>query len=306
MSKKLMYGKWFTAVADEIREIKDSDEKINAQDFENNILSLGTPKRLKEILDKSHSMSYYFSAYYIAYMADPLEPIFSYYGDFPITADIPFDLTENVYDFSYTFQFYLHDKVPIFDMSKAKDLTCTFRYCKNLVEYINPSFGQNYKERFRIARSTFWDCTNLKKVKVYYPTATYTEIKLINNEPTYTADEKGNGIFTNCYSLETIDVVELYMSSFYGNSLLNCYSLKNIVIRSDDEEGDAFRYFYFLINGAIDTCCHFTGEVNEKYNPKGLKDGKVYIRDEFVENVKSYAKLYNVDNFIYPLSEYKE
>lgn len=306
MSKKLMYSKWFTAVADEIREIKGSDEKINAQDFESSILSLGTPKKLKEILDTSHSMAYYFAAYYIGYRAEPLEPIFSYYGIFPITIDIPFDLTENVYDFSYTFEFYLHDKVPIFDMSKATDLTCTFRYCKNLVEYINPSFGLNHEERFRIGKDTFWECTNLKKVKVYYLAASYTDLVIINGERTYTNDEKGNGVFAFCHSLETIDVVELSPNSFYGNSLFQCYSLKNIVIRSDDEEGDAFRYFYFLINGAIDTCCHFTGEVNEKYNPQGLKDGKVYIKDEFVENVKSYAKLYNVDNFIYPLSEYKE
>ena len=106
-----------------------------------------------------------------------------------------------------------------------------------------------------------------------------------------------NYVFYYCSSLEKIDITKL--SSDNNNFASNSFSLKTLIIRTMDT-------IPTLNSNAFSSCYHFYGIVNSKYNPDGLKDGRIYVPDDKVESLKTATNWSEFADIIKPLSEYVE
>lgn len=108
-------------------------------------------------------------------------------------------------------------------------------------------------------------------------------------------------MFQNCYYLEKIDITLLYPdsnnSSYVSNIFDFCYSLKTLIIRT-------MSIIPSIPFGIFDTCYHFLGTTDETFNPNGLKDGRIYVPDDKVEELKVATNWSVVADIIKPLSEY--
>ena len=63
---------------------------------------------------------------------------------------------------------------------------------------------------------------------------------------------------------------------------------------------------YFTFTNTFTNCYHLYGTVNSQYNPEGLKDGRIYVPDDKVEELKVAEKWNVFADIIKPLSEYVE
>ena len=81
--------------------------------------------------------------------------------------------------------------------------------------------------------------------------------------------ELNSKVFYQCTSLESVDFTDITMIG--GTTFGLCRSLIALVLRSES---------HTCVLGStdiLDGCYHFTGEVNSKYNPKGLKNGYILV-----------------------------
>ena len=114
-----------------------------------------------------------------------------------------------------------------------------------------------------------------------------------------------NYMFSDCHSLEKIDITKLADAPYaFDRSedyyiFNNCHSLKTIIIRTMHKVP--------IINDVLfNGCYHFKGTQNTKYNPSGLKDGKIYVPDYMVEELKSASVWRSFADLIVPLSTLEE
>lgn len=126
----------------------------------------------------------------------------------------------------------------------------------------------------------------------------------------------GNGAFSNCSNLDGIylpvcskiggyafsncsnlDVFILDSYCYLNQCFQNCYSLKNVAFRCEDKMVE------FAGTTPFKDCYHFTGTVDETYNPEGLKDGYIYVPDALVDSYKGMEALSQIADQIKPLSE---
>lgn len=119
-----------------------------------------------------------------------------------------------------------------------------------------------------------------------------------------------------CAALETVYLPECEMIDYSGFS--GCYKLKEIDLPCVTEMGSyAFRYGYSLKTvilrkpvvcevGASPfmNCYHFSGEVNETYNPDGAKDGYFYVPSAVIEEYKANATLRSFADQFRALEDY--
>lgn len=101
----------------------------------------------------------------------------------------------------------------------------------------------------------------------------------------------------NIISVEfsSIDNLTQTNSGFSG-----CYSLVKWIIRNMTK-------LPVLENvNTFNNCYHFTGTKNATYNPDGLKDGRIYIPDEWVDQVKAATNWSTYADIIVPLSTLEE
>jgi hypothetical protein len=87
------------------------------------------------------------------------------------------------------------------------------------------------------------------------------------------------------------------IESMTGNAFYRCYRLTKIIIEQNKKvcelkSSDIFTYAY-----------HFKGEVNATYNPEGLKDGRIFVPDELLNDYKSATNWSTYADIILPLSE---
>ena len=89
-------------------------------------------------------------------------------------------------------------------------------------------------------------------------------------------------MFNNCYKLAIIDITHMinYSSSSSYSFAGNCLSLTKLIIRNIDK-------IPYLHSSAFTNCYHFYGTQNDTYNPEGLKDGRIYVPDNKVEELKA-------------------
>ena len=119
-----------------------------------------------------------------------------------------------------------------------------------------------------------------------------TTIKLNTSNVT-----KMTSIFAYCTSLTTIDISHMNntLSSDSAYFARENYYLTKLIIRNMDKIPP-------LNWNSFSNCYHFTGTTNETYNPQGLKDGRIYVPDDKVEELKTETNWSEYADIIVPLS----
>ena len=104
-------------------------------------------------------------------------------------------------------------------------------------------------------------------------------------------------MFAECYKLTTIDITHMNISSTNNSNYFagGCKSLTKLIIRN-------MSTIPALSSNAFKNCYHFTGTVNSKYNPQGLKDGRIYVPDDKVDALKTATNWSKYADIIVPLS----
>lgn len=99
--------------------------------------------------------------------------------------------------------------------------------------------------------------------------------------------------FSTCRKLLTIDIT--YMCNSNYGFAYSCYSLTKLIIRNMDT-------IPTLSGNAFTDCYHFYGTTNAIYNPEGLKDGRIYVPDNKVDELKVATNWSVFADIIVPLS----
>lgn len=87
-----------------------------------------------------------------------------------------------------------------------------------------------------------------------------------------------------------ITIADYIVSFAYG-----CYSLRKFIVRNMDT-------IPILDSISFYNCYHFYGTQNDTYNPNGLKDGRIYVPDDKVEELKTATNWSVFADIIVPLS----
>lgn len=101
--------------------------------------------------------------------------------------------------------------------------------------------------------------------------------------------------FAYCNNLRTIDIshIKETVNTYYF--AYGCFSLTKLIIRN-------MPTIPSLNSNAFTNCYHFTGTTNATYNPQGLKDGRIYVPDDKVEELKVATNWSVYADIIVPLS----
>lgn len=104
-------------------------------------------------------------------------------------------------------------------------------------------------------------------------------------------------MFSGCSMLTTIDITHMNITSTSNSQYFasNCKSLTKLIIRN-------MSTIPALDSYAFTNCYHFTGTTDKKYNPQGLKDGRIYAPDDKVEELKVATNWSVYADIIVPLS----
>lgn len=219
---------------------------------------------------------------------------------------ISYSDTENVIDMSYMFgnstNIYACQNLltpPLLNTSKVKTASYMFSYCENIASIPNYDF-----KNINTANYMFGFCKNIEEITISMTSLTSCESmftdcdKLKNINGTINIHNTSTNIKNlclRCYLLEKLDLSLLPGTSYNSSFVSVCYSLKKLIIRNMDTipsiKSDAFNY-----------CYHFTGTENLTYNPLGLKDGRIYVPDDKVEELKVATNWSVYADIIVPLS----
>lgn len=188
-----------------------------------------------------------------------------------------YDTTSSVTYMSY--MFYNCKKlttIPLIDTSLVTEIDGMFENCSSLttIPQLNTSnvIFMNYM---------FQDCSNLITIP-------QLDTSKVNYMPY---------MFSGCYKLVTIDIT--HMASTNNNFAYNCFSLTKLIIRN-------MTTIPPLDSSAFTNCFHFTGTTDSKYNPQGLKDGRIYVPDDKVDALKTATNWSTYADIIVPLSTLQE
>lgn len=226
----------------------------------------GGESTLKKLLDTTKTTQYLFSRY-TGTSVDDL---------------IKYDDTENVEAMNNMFEYNSNlVSPPLLNTSKVKNMSYAFNSCSSVLEF--PEYDYSIVENLRY---TFAGC---KKT-------TTISLKNANNVSNYSYT------FYQCLKLQTIDITSLdnitstSSMSWFANS---CYVLTKLIIRTMTKVPP-------LDTNSFDLCHHFNGKVNATYNPDGLKDGRIYVPDNMVDQLKQATNWSAFADIIVPLSTLEE
>lgn len=153
----------------------------------------------------------------------------------------------------------------------------------------------NYKGTSVDDLISYSDTENVNNMNsMFYACTKLQTIPLLN---TSKATNMSN-IIKSCQRLLKLDITSLdkITSTSATDGFANgCYSLIKLIIRKMTKIPN-------LNANAFTNCYHFTGTVNATYNPRGLKDGRIYIPDEWVEQIKQATNWSVYADIIVPLS----
>ena len=166
--------------------------------------------------------------------------------------------------------------IPLIDTSSCTNMETMFALCSSLT-----TIPQLNTSKVGYMNSMFQRCSSL------------TAVQLNTNS---VGDM--NYMFNGCSKLATIDLTCMdgidttYSSDHFA---YDCYSLTKLIIRN-------MKTIPALHGNAFINCYHFDGTVNETYNPQGLKDGRIYVPDDKVEELKTASGWSRYADIIVPLS----
>ena len=196
-------------------------------------------------------------------------------------ATIPLLDTSNATDMSQMFQYCTNlPTIPLLDTSNATDMSLMFYGCSSLT-----SVPQLNTVNATDMRYMFYGCSSLTSVP-QLNTVNATDMRYM---------------FCNCHLLNKIDITHMKITSIScsSNMLTKCYSLTKLIIRNMTSIPP-------LSSDAFTNCYHFTGTVDQTYNPQGLKDGRIYVPDNMVNNLKAATNWSAYADIIVPLSTLEE
>ena len=231
--------------------------------------------------------------------------LFKYYTGTSVDDLIKYDDTENVTNMEYMFGgCYNLQSVPLLDTSKVTDMEYMFNYCGVItIPQLDTSKVTNMSGMFAY-------CNNLQSVpqldtskvtNMFYMFYQCSKLQTISQLDTSNVTDMTQ-MFYQCSKLKSIDITSLdkVRSASYMNAFAyNCYSLTKLIIRNMTKTPP-------LNTASFTNCYHFTGTVNSTYNPEGLKDGRIYIPDEYVEQIKQATNWSAYADIIVPLSTLQE
>lgn len=188
------------------------------------------------------------------------------------------------------------------DTSNVTKMNGMFYYCQYLI-----SIPELNTSNVTSMREMFSQCINLKSIpqldtsnvismnNMFYRCSNLTSTPTLNTS-------KVNDIgymFRDCYLLNKIDIT--YMDPYIASNYFadNCKSLIKVIIRNMTSAPS-------LHSKAFNNCYHFTGTVDQTYNPQGLKDGRIYVPDNMVNNLKAATNWSAYADIIVPLSTLEE
>ena len=229
---------------------------------------------LKEFLDETKSAIYLFCGYssssqysiwYSSLTYERLQKILSY------------NTTSSVTDMSG--MFYYCSKlttIPQIDTSKVTYMNSMFSSCSSLT-----TIPQLDTSNVTSMSNMFYYCYELTTI----PKLNTSKVKSMSY------------MFYSCNKLTTIDISHMNITSTsYSNRFAqDCYSLTKLIIRNMNR-------IPTLSSNAFTNCYHFTGTTDPTYNPQGLKDGRIYVPDDKVNELKTATNWSTYADIIVPLS----
>ena len=191
--------------------------------------------------------------------------------------------------------------IPLLDTSNVTDMSNMFSYCTNL-----QSIPQLNTSKVTTMSNMFSQCSNLQTIPqldtskvtdMYYMFSSCEALQYIPQLDTSKLTKAG-GMFYLCSSLPKIDITsmdKITSSSSSDGTFSNCYSLTKLIIRT-------MTNVPVLNSNAFNYCYHFLGKVSATYNPQGLKDGRIYVPDDKVDQLKQATNWSVYADIIVPLS----
>ena len=240
------------------------------------------------------------------------------------------DTTKSAYHLFYGYQgTSLDELISYNDTENVENLQFTFYGCSNLLK-LPPINSKNATSTYTMAR----DCKNIKTTSVFdlsnctnssymfygcyelkeaYLENTnqiknmsnmfYQDSKLEYVSPLNTDSVTDiNRIFYNCNKLKKVDFTswdKLTSSSATNMMFIDCKVLTKVIIRK-------MTVIPVLNETAFTRAYHFTGEKDATYNPDGLKDGRIYVPDNMVDQLKQATNWSAYADIIVPLSTLQE
>lgn len=184
--------------------------------------------------------------------------------------------------------------IPLFDLSSCTSTRYMFQNCYSLVSL--PSINTS---NVLDMSNMFYECEKLEVIN-QLDTSSATNVssmfkncyKLKSIPPlTINSSASTANMFEGCYRIEKIDITRLTNSYYFA---FNCGYLKKLIIR-------IMETIPTLNTNCFDGCYHFNGTAGGD-NPQGLKDGRIYVPDDKVEELKVATNWSVYADIIVPLS----
>ena len=177
-------------------------------------------------------------------------------------------------------------------LDESKNANYLFCGYSNTGSYTTWYYNLTYE---RLQKILSYDTTSsvTKMYGMFYYCNALTSTPTINTSLVTSMDS----MFAYCYNLTTIDISHMNITSAPDSNYFarDCRSLTKLIIRN-------MTTIPKLGIGVFTNCYHFTGATNETYNPQGLKDGRIYVPDDKVEELKTASKWSTYADIIVPLS----
>lgn len=184
-----------------------------------------------------------------------------------------------------------------------------FTHCTNLYQtFMYFTLGNNVVNKEII----IGNLPNVSNLTNSFCNSNFEHIKIGNIEKcTY-----GSETFENCRNLRKLEIGSLLPDFKPSYFVRGCSLLEEVILENISGGSDWFANDYSLKKLVIKTmetlptissnyfvnCYHFTGTTNATYNPQGLKDGRIYVPDDKVEELKTATNWSVYADIIVPLS----
>lgn len=178
------------------------------------------------------------------------------------------------------------------------NINMTAEEIEHLINYNDISDIKVFSNFFNNAREKLVRTPKLDYSKGEYFDGMFRQSSLKETHSLYIPNAKStSSMFHSCYSLQKVDISKLPSDNSY--MFENCYNLTTLIIRTMDTiptyTSDLLRW-----------CYHFTGTGTDTANPDRLKDGRIYVPDDKVEELKATEGWSDFADIIVPLSTLEE
>ena len=211
------------------------------------------------------------------------------------------DATKSTYYLFYNYKgTSVNDLISYNDTSNVTNMRSMFYICNNLttIPQLNTSSANDISYMFyncqKLTTIPQLDTSSVTNMNhMFYQCISLTTIPQLN-----TSEVRDFGsMFQYCQELTTIDITHMNVSSpsYSVSFAYNCFSLTKLIIRN-------MNTIPAIYSDSFGECYHFTGTTNADYNPQGLKDGRIYVPDDKVEELKTATNWSRYADIIVPLS----